>query len=691
MSKTRSRPKRTMEYVPPKSLKKKTRKSKPKCIELYGRIVQDGDNINPKGIISSKENINYYFFPNNVEFNHDLIKSKPLVCFFKTGNSLNVSRVRLLKQVDDLKVLEKWFQNDNFHDSADWKETAAEYFNRQSDKGELKVQIRKKLSTLPEPHLELFFSTLPSGLFSALDILDIFESRHFNPAHEIDILQKVRPLHIVEDRIVKCVHKVDIQTKNRFWKTIPHSQAVDCEKLFQIAPYEAKCRIIDCKYKIYNDLTKAFTVNIYPRIGFSTPASYVNIDDQDLQLTALWQQDKSDNHEYNRMLSARLAERVAITFYRNVGFNTEDISIHQLNSLSEDWKTHDILLDGTIPVDVKNARTPVNNKHCYVEHCVPRLKENREKKFVLITGVISPYCRFDKGHYHDMEDIRVLGETDQKSIEKIQQQYSSNIFEIKILSSRVNYPPNSRRTNNTIPPWVFDYPGVFYSSYDKLATSICRLDASKIPSQNHARKFDLVNSIPFFIYKNKLPPSHTMDGLQPWQIELIESIVSNEKLTLPILFMELLTHFIKMASNPVDTGYSPEKYRDLFFHSKKVNNIQRHPLGIYDPLNTTDNLCTSLEILWNSDYKDRLKEYHSFRFHGLGVLRGKPNSSDKYETILAYCGGYIRDYGKCGHSPLIIGHNDICPLCRKLICNKCSWCSGTRQHPCRSYEERKSN
>ena len=44
---------------------------------------------------------------------------------------------------------------------------------------------------------------------------------------------------------------------------------------------------------------------------------------------------------------------------------------------------------------------------------------------------------------------------------------------------------------------------------------------------------------------------------------------------------------------------------------------------------------------------------------------------------MAYCGGILEDmnYVACGFSPLIIGDNEVCPKCSKLICKKCYYCS----------------
>ena len=42
------------------------------------------------------------------------------------------------------------------------------------------------------------------------------------------------------------------------------------------------------------------------------------------------------------LVSARVAELVAIKYYKNLGQSAEDISITQLDGNSQDWKSHDL-------------------------------------------------------------------------------------------------------------------------------------------------------------------------------------------------------------------------------------------------------------------------------------------------------------------------------------------------------------
>jgi hypothetical protein len=96
-------------------------------------------------------------------------------------------------------------------------------------------------------------------------------------------------------------------------------------------------------------------------------------------------------------------------------------------------------------------------------------------------------------------------------------------------------------------------------------------------------------------------------------------------------------------------------------------------------LNIIQDFCGTLQTLWDNREKAKLTEFKSFKFSGRGVLQGKRSESDHLTTILAYCGGTIRDQGKykgkCGFRPLVIAQHRNCPNCGRLVCPKCDYCS----------------
>ena len=198
------------------------------------------------------------------------------------------------------------------------------------------------------------------------------------------------------------------------------------------------------------------------------------------------------------MLSARMAEKVALKFYKERYPDEKDISITQLSKTETNWKKYDISLDGTKFIDVKNARAPISCKKRYVEHCVPRFKLDRQGKDVLIAGVLSSRLRLNQllGKEpidYDYDKCYFLGETSRTIITDLEERFNSNEFEICGIRTFGN------QKLNVIPPWVFNYPDWFYHNQSQVKTNLRTLEQDEYPPENHwqAKKR---NPIPALVY-----------------------------------------------------------------------------------------------------------------------------------------------------------------------------------------------
>ena len=79
------------------------------------------------------------------------------------------------------------------------------------------------------------------------------------------------------------------------------------------------------------------------------------IDPSDMQLCAQWAPEGWDNcseYEKAKQLTARIAEKAALLFYRSLGCEVQDVALSQITGPGEDWKHFDILADDRL-VDVK--------------------------------------------------------------------------------------------------------------------------------------------------------------------------------------------------------------------------------------------------------------------------------------------------------------------------------------------------
>ena len=496
-----------------------------------------------------------------------------------------------------------------------------------------------------------------------------------------------KPCHEAICPILERDEAVPAETLAAFWRNVRPESPKD--PIFRYAPIEVKKRV--CR-TYYGEMLKRISA-LFPR-GAAKPASvpaeeiYKSLSKSDRALAGLWQHGHGDS-EKAKMLSARGAELAAIRIYERKGFAVEDIATHQTEGTSGDWRTHDLILDGQIPIDVKNSRCPTNNANFYVEHTVPRFKTDRRSKHVRIAGILSPYLKLSfidapETAWFEIEPIRFLGETSWPEIERLIETFSSEKLEVRNVVDRV------------VPHWLFDYPDAWYRDY---AETVAVIRGSEWPSDeewklltDEGASMDLV---PQLCVAGKTLPSHFQATLADCQIDLYRKIqtVCTDRPHLPAIFLIVLTDFLERLQEERE-GYSPRVYKTFLYGSRYVSNESANsPLGLIDPVGLVDGLCSSLEILWNHRQRLNLARFKNFRFSGLGLLQGREGISSPWETILAYCGGreYGRDadnnvlvdgegtptqiLGKCGQAPLVLGRETLCPSCHKLVCASCGFCS----------------
>jgi len=415
--------------------------------------------------------------------------------------------------------------------------------------------------------------------------------------------------------------------------------------------------------------------------------AYSGLKDQDLALASEWANaEKDDDFTMAKMLSARTAEKIAVKFYQSLGYEVNDVSIKQpvkaaINPpciYSNDWKLFDLLLNDIISIDVKNARTPLNSKVTYVEHCVSKFKKNRNNQNVIMAGILSPYLKLDdiknpRGMRYEA-DIKYLGETTALIYSKLEERFSKRFLKLSFTAM------------NFIPSWMFEFPEKFYEARNQCRLQLQAVSIKQIPTIAECR----VNPIPAYLSSGITLPDIWKTDLRDWQIDFYSRIRprDNAVITMPVLFLALLTHFLEAVTQVGKwKDYNPGQYRELLYSDVSTKENWQMPLGIFDPLGTIESFIETLSILWNNKEHTNLKEFELFKFNGVGLLEGKRLGKQKYETILAYCGGFIEGKGKCGNNPLILGKHQSCPSCGKLICKKCGHCSAT----CLLCEDRMQN
>jgi len=488
----------------------------------------------------------------------------------------------------------------------------------------------------------------------------------------------------IVNELIERVEQVEEKERNIYWQQVQYLQDNLAYKnfLWHIAPTGKKQEIVQQRVKTFFDIISRFEDSNYPYEEYITHnwRELYQFNQSDNLLIREWDADVNFNdNKAAQMISARGAEKLVIRFYQALGYQVEDISIHQVTQKSKTWTLGDIRLDSQYLLDVKNSRKSVNS-NSYSEFCVPQFKESRGND-VKIVGVLSPYLqkKYMQGRenprFH-VKNPQLLGAFDKAKLSELETIFSDRFISINM--------PRESDTNKYLPPWLFDYDQRYYKQQCEILIELQKLSDQDIPSWEDISVV-AQNSIPLFVAAKRPLPQNWVNNLPQWQVNFINFLINLpiERITLPYLFLSILKHFLSMLSYR-GGDYSPKRYLEVFYLSEK----QIKPLKLYDPLNIIEDFCDTLQTLWDNRQASRLDEFKIFKFSGQGLLQGKRTESERIlTTILAYCGGWVDGMGKCGFRPLVIGREQNCPGCGRLICpqDNCGFCSDR----CSDYIERK--
>ena len=428
--------------------------------------------------------------------------------------------------------------------------------------------------------------------------------------------------------------------------------------------------------KRFSDLSEK-AMNPDVRAQFSLP----ELDEDDIQLVGKWdpllsnldrtslieltETDNKAKWESGRLLSARSAEKIARCFYRNYEKEVKDISITQIEENNNfDWKDYDLDVDG-LHVDVKNSRQSQKSKDRYTEHCIPSFKYSRRtNQEVRIAGVFSPYIwtpeLLEPTEHQESDEILFLGETGKKEQQKLKQEFKD----------LAGFERPNNLSKYFLPPWVFDYPEYVYKERDNALKELKDFPNLALLKEV-ALEFNLIPvGITVGIDLTEILDNEALD-LWEWKfLDQLRNRIMKYKLSLPFLFLTLLSHFIGMASSSKGVSdFNPNKYRKFLFYKGRSNK----PLGIYDPLKTIDALIEALSTLWTVD-NGLIRKFRVFRLMSFNILQGKSNPNENsWTTLIAYCGGRLQDGSACGKNPLVLGKAKRCEH-GKLKCPECEFC-----------------
>lgn len=505
---------------------------------------------------------------------------------------------------------------------------------------------------------------LRQSILTRIELFELFSSSKNPNAYHEEISRLTK---------TEITSPLSVRDSNIFWQNQPDFSPSDI--LFQLAPDSYKSRYWR---NLYSDLPSVLDAIIrepeYPTI--KAREVYRDLTDNDRTLARHWQ--KADTtFEEAKMIAARAAEKWTKQFYEKLDFTVSDVAIHQLQNVSDAWRTHDLYVKDHGPIDVKNARHPKLNRDFYTEHTVKSFKRSESSEECKVVGVLSPYLKIQVLNNpdsipYDTTPLRVLGETCLTYLSALEREFESEFFKVSIV----------RDLHYKLPYWTLEFPDNFYVGSRKPIEKI-RL----VPNEAWQYLYDRIATPAFFLRAGVNFPNFCKNQFEPWQnrfVESIESKFSSLGITRPVLTLSIITDFLQnlQSASPSPT-FRPGRYRDLLFSSKmdyrgrRTGYSRLTPCGLYDPLGYIYELIAALDQVWThrETHKLNVSSMRYFELRSLGILRGRNSSLENWKTIFTWCGGRPTDKGPCGNFPLVMGRHPNCPTCGYLICERCNFCS----------------
>lgn len=381
--------------------------------------------------------------------------------------------------------------------------------------------------------------------------------------------------------------------------------------------------------------------------------------------------------ELTRLYSARSAERAAMAYLEGLGMNVADVSITQLDPDDNiEWSTHDIMAN-KVPIDVKNARQSFSDPSRYSDYLVPAFKKSRSGCDVTIMGVFSQYHTANQIEAGVIGQCTILGFVRQADLNALQGWLKSRFGSLMAIGSF--------NAQTTLPGWCFEFgtehlPARAVGRADLRAlvheltedadmipeALIPRMMLSLVQEETVVRKLLEAQGAPDF-------GSYAQEFAMWRAISSVEETLGWSRRS---LFTFVLAYTLEQARRDAQ-GWSPQSFEKWLFLSGHGGNRQR-PLGLDDPLEYIAGIVGAMKTLWQKA-RSSLKEFRSFRLRSPWILTGE-DSNGVERTIMAYCGGSILGedghfLAKCGLSPLILGQDESCSHCGRLICHECGFCS----------------
>lgn len=368
------------------------------------------------------------------------------------------------------------------------------------------------------------------------------------------------------------------------------------------------------------------------------------------------------NYDACRLLSARAAERAAMTYYKQLGFSVADVSISQLQKADDRWKDFD-LMACEAALDVKNARKSFTSPDTYVEHCVPRFKLDRKTAAeVSIVGVLSDYLRSAEEIIDGGGKCQILGQVNVSEIRKLYRWMRSRFGSLLNLDGLWN--------QGFLPGWIFEYPDEQYKDRRGLRARVKEL-------LDVFQKFGIHDGSDLPGWLLGIESSHAairslcMSSQQKKLLNDLASLEGSVGIKRPSLYLYAMGFVLEAMLDGDDPAEALEALAStLFAGTEKAT-----PLCLVDTQHYIENLIRMLIEVCAEARRQQLR-FQAFQMPHPAILKGR-RSDGHWMTLIAYCGGWLEEpfRVKCGASPLFFGRHEVCPACGRLVCDACGFCT----------------
>lgn len=375
-------------------------------------------------------------------------------------------------------------------------------------------------------------------------------------------------------------------------------------------------------------------------------------------------QEGVSNYNACRLLSARAAELSTASYYSELGINVLDISRTQLEKADVRWKDFDLLI-GVEPLDVKNSRKSFSSPEAYVEHCIPRFKQDRKSGAdVSIVGVLSDYSPDAEKIVSGAVDCVILGQVNVREMRQLfvwMRQRFGNFLNL-----------NGLWDTGFLPGWMFELPAAQYQQRHSVVVLIDTL-LEKIKGSSTLSDADIPG---WLLTMSSVASPKDANNHSTRRSEMLADIASlghDVGIKRSSLFVYSMGVILEAMLNGDDCDVIAQTLRELIF----VDRTFSSPLDLIDTQRYVVSLIDVLLSVANESMCQGI-QFTAFQMSHPAILRGQ-RKNGSWMTLVAYCGGWIEDQlrVKCGSSPLFFGSHEVCPACSKLICNACGHCENS--------------